>query len=138
MRARQARTRFAAWTSYSPVRAEILASALALVLERKRQGKSGALITRHTVTESGPASEHQPSLAAPLHVLLAEDNLVNQKLARKMLEDMGATLVVAEDGFQCECNGYGHAVSHACSALLRILGRTLVHAIARRRAGGRS
>jgi PAS domain S-box-containing protein len=83
-----------------PVRAEILASALALVLERKRQGKSGALITRHTVTESGPASEHQPSLAAPLHVLLAEDNLVNQKLARKMLEDMGATLVVAADGFQ--------------------------------------
>jgi PAS domain S-box-containing protein len=83
-----------------PVRAEILSSALALVLERKRQGKSGALITRHTVTEAGPAQERLPALAAPLHVLLAEDNLVNQKLARKMLEDMGATLVVAEDGFQ--------------------------------------
>jgi CheY-like chemotaxis protein len=33
-------------------------------------------------------------------VLVAEDNPVNQKLAQKMLESLGATLEVAADGFQ--------------------------------------
>jgi CheY-like chemotaxis protein/HPt (histidine-containing phosphotransfer) domain-containing protein len=83
-----------------PVRAEILASALAMVLERKRQGASGALITRHSVGEAGPTLKSEPALSAPLHVLLAEDNPVNQKLAAKMLESLGATLEVAADGFQ--------------------------------------
>jgi signal transduction histidine kinase/DNA-binding response OmpR family regulator/HPt (histidine-containing phosphotransfer) domain-containing protein len=83
-----------------PVRAEILASALAMVLERKRQGASGALITRHTVAEAGPTPKSDPVLTAPLHVLVAEDNPVNQKLAQKMLESLGATLEVAADGFQ--------------------------------------
>ncbi len=83
-----------------PVRAETLASALAMVLERKRLEERGALITRHTVSEASPAHKHEPSLAVPVHVLLAEDNLVNQQVARKMLERMGATFVVAADGFQ--------------------------------------
>ncbi len=83
-----------------PVRAESLASALAMVLERKRRGECGALITRYTVSEVSPSQGYEPSLAAPVHVLLAEDNLVNQQVARKMLEGMGATMVVAADGFQ--------------------------------------
>jgi CheY-like chemotaxis protein/HPt (histidine-containing phosphotransfer) domain-containing protein len=83
-----------------PVRAEILASALAMVLERKRRRECGALITRHTVSEASPPHRQEPSFAAPVRVLLAEDNLVNQQVARKMLEGMGATLVVAADGFQ--------------------------------------
>ncbi len=83
-----------------PVRAEVLASALDTVLERKRHGTSGALVTRHALTDTSPACAQAPILAAPLHVLLAEDNPVNQKVARRMLEDMGATLVVAPDGFQ--------------------------------------
>jgi CheY-like chemotaxis protein/HPt (histidine-containing phosphotransfer) domain-containing protein len=33
-----------------------------------------------------------------LHILLAEDNLVNQKLATRLLEKQGHTVVVAEDG----------------------------------------
>jgi two-component system, sensor histidine kinase and response regulator len=83
-----------------PIRAEILARALAVVLERKRQGKSGSLITQHTVTEASPAHMHEPPLPAPLHVLLAEDNPVNQEVSREMLKGMGATLVAAADGFQ--------------------------------------
>ena len=39
-----------------------------------------------------------PRGAAPLHVLLAEDNPVNQKLARTMLEKRGHQVVVANDG----------------------------------------
>ncbi len=83
-----------------PARAEMLARALAMVLDRKGRGECGALITRHTVSEANPTHKHEPLLAAPVHVLLAEDNLVNQQVARKMLEGMGATFVVAADGFQ--------------------------------------
>jgi two-component system sensor histidine kinase/response regulator len=78
----------------------MLARALAMVLDRKGRGECGALITRHTVSEASPTHKHEPLLAAPVHVLLAEDNLVNQQVARKMLEGMGATFVVAADGFQ--------------------------------------
>jgi two-component system sensor histidine kinase/response regulator len=83
-----------------PVRAEVLASALALVLERRRRGTAGALITRHTVAEASPAHRSEQALASPVHVLLAEDNPVNQKLAQKMLESLGARLEIAGDGFQ--------------------------------------
>jgi CheY-like chemotaxis protein len=34
----------------------------------------------------------------PLHILLAEDNLVNQRLAMRMLEKQGHTVAVAGDG----------------------------------------
>ena len=83
-----------------PIRTEILAKALAMVLERKRSGKSGSLITQHTVTDATPAPEEQLTLLGPVHVLLAEDNPVNQEVAREMLKAMGATLVVAADGFE--------------------------------------
>jgi len=83
-----------------PIRAQILAKALAMVLERKREGKSGSLITQHTVTEARTTPEQEPRLAVPLHVLLAEDNPVNLEVAREMLKGMGATLAVAADGFE--------------------------------------
>jgi len=46
------------------------------------------LITRHTIRES----------KRRLNILLAEDNPVNQKLAVKILERMGHTVTVAENG----------------------------------------
>jgi signal transduction histidine kinase len=48
------------------------------------------LVTRHTIQE-----EH-----AMLHVLLAEDNPVNQKLAVLMLEKRGHRVTVAKDGLE--------------------------------------
>jgi len=83
-----------------PIRAQILAKALAMVLERKREGKSGTLITQHTVTEARTAPEQEPRLAVSLRVLLAEDNPVNLEVAREMLKGMGATLAVAVNGFE--------------------------------------
>ena len=48
------------------------------------------MITRHTLREG----------RLPLRILLAEDNLVNQKLASRMLENQGHMVVVASDGAQ--------------------------------------
>jgi signal transduction histidine kinase/CheY-like chemotaxis protein/ligand-binding sensor domain-containing protein len=46
------------------------------------------LLTRHSLRES----------RSNLRVLLAEDNVVNQKLAKRLLEKMGHTVEIAEDG----------------------------------------
>ncbi len=48
------------------------------------------VITRHTLREG----------RLPLRILLAEDNLVNQKLASRLLENQGHLVVVAPDGAQ--------------------------------------
>ncbi len=48
--------------------------------------KERKLITRHTIKESRR------------RILLAEDNLVNQRLAVKLLEKQGHTVVVANNG----------------------------------------
>ena len=48
-----------------------------------------------------PAPEVAPPLTAPLvgmRVLLVEDNLLNQQLARELLEEVGVKVSVAEDG----------------------------------------
>jgi two-component system, sensor histidine kinase and response regulator len=47
-----------------------------------------ALVTRHTIRESLPA----------LRVLLAEDNVVNQRLASKLLTNEGHEVTIASDG----------------------------------------
>jgi signal transduction histidine kinase/ligand-binding sensor domain-containing protein/CheY-like chemotaxis protein len=49
---------------------------------------------------AAPPAETEIPLPAGLHVLLAEDNIVNQKLARRMLEKAGCAVVCAVDGSQ--------------------------------------
>jgi signal transduction histidine kinase/DNA-binding response OmpR family regulator len=83
-----------------PVRADILARALAVILERRRSGGRGEMVTRHTITELGSLAPSEPTLASPLRVLLTEDNTLNQLVARKMLERMGATVTIAGDGIE--------------------------------------
>lgn len=49
-----------------------------------------SLITQHSLREP----------AHGLHILLAEDNVINQKIAVRILENRGQTVTVAEDGEQ--------------------------------------
>ncbi len=72
-----------------PVKQSELFDTIIMVLgisENDKEEKT--LITRHTVQES----------RRKLRILLAEDNFINQKLAIKMLEKRGHTVIVANDG----------------------------------------
>jgi CheY-like chemotaxis protein len=56
--------------------------------------EASELITRHSLRESkGTAAG-----LGPLRVLVAEDNRVNQALARRLLEKQGHTVTIASDG----------------------------------------
>jgi PAS domain S-box-containing protein len=83
-----------------PARGEVLAKVLALVVERRREGIVGEPVTRHTVSVAKAHASSRGRLPFSIRVLLAEDNEVNQLVARKMLEDLGAEVTLAVDGCQ--------------------------------------
>ena len=72
-----------------PVRESDLLDAILTLFDQRTQVSSHKeLVTRHTLRESRKR----------LHILLAEDNPVNRKLAFKVLEKMGYTVDVAGNG----------------------------------------
>jgi signal transduction histidine kinase/CheY-like chemotaxis protein/streptogramin lyase len=73
-----------------PVGQAELLEAVLRVVGSKRTTESPALVTRHSLREEG----------MPLRILLAEDNLVNQKLASRLLEKRGHNVVIAANGRQ--------------------------------------
>jgi CheY-like chemotaxis protein len=83
-----------------PVRATTLHDSIAAVLNRSRNGKQPEqLVTRHMVNELRAASQ-QPDAAPGTRwsVLLAEDNLVNQKVATRLLEKLNLQITIAQNG----------------------------------------
>ena len=77
-----------------PVRQSELYDAIATVMgSRDPAGEDRVpLVTRHTLREMN--TEHRP------HLLLAEDNPVNQKVAARMLERLGYRVDVAQNGLE--------------------------------------
>ncbi|GGP26012.1 response regulator [Silvimonas amylolytica] len=76
-----------------PVTPSTLLEAIGEVL-----GKGSFTETR--CMERGDMTAHHMAMLAGSHLLLAEDNELNQELARELLESAGITLTVVEDGQQ--------------------------------------
>jgi two-component system, sensor histidine kinase and response regulator len=74
-----------------PVRQSELREAIVRVLGTKEQVGATSMITRNTLQEDADPSKS-------LHILLAEDNPVNQKLAVRLLEKRGHHVMLAGNG----------------------------------------
>jgi two-component system, sensor histidine kinase and response regulator len=74
-----------------PVRQAELREAVIRVLHAKQEGSPVSLITRYSSRDKG-------DLLRSLHILLAEDNRVNQKIATRLLEKRGHHVVHAGNG----------------------------------------
>jgi two-component system, sensor histidine kinase and response regulator len=78
-----------------PIRPSLLLECLRTVAVGVERPAPSSVVTSHSLAEQWPTTESIPSRGL---VLLAEDNLVNQKVARKMLERLGHRCDVANDG----------------------------------------
>ena len=76
-----------------PVRQSELREAIARVLQAKEHTGDSLMVTQKTLSEGA-------EVASKLHILLAEDNAVNQKLAIRLLEKRGHQVEVAMNGKQ--------------------------------------
>ena len=82
-----------------------LEKAVRAILTDMRDGVE-RLVTRHTLSETKPeehdASQAEDAAGAPLEiskrVLLVEDSMVNQEVAREFLEDIECTITIAGNG----------------------------------------
>jgi signal transduction histidine kinase/DNA-binding response OmpR family regulator len=74
-----------------PVRQTELREAVIRVLHSKQLGSPVPLVTRYALRDKA-------DLLRGLHILLAEDNRVNQKIATRLLEKRGHLVVLAESG----------------------------------------
>jgi signal transduction histidine kinase/CheY-like chemotaxis protein len=97
---RMAEAGFAAYL-VKPVRPSHLMDALAAVWGARTGAMPTKLVTRHTLAESRAARRSLPvetSRRIRAYVLVAEDNVVNQKVAAGMLEELGCRVDVASNG----------------------------------------
>jgi PAS domain S-box-containing protein len=74
-----------------PVRLAELREAVIRVLHAKQKQLPVPLITRYSLRDKGDSFRS-------LHILLAEDNRVNQRIATRLLEERGHHVILAENG----------------------------------------
>jgi CheY-like chemotaxis protein len=81
-----------------PVRPSVLAGLVAAAIGKRRSGGQGTL-SRHHLRPAVESGRREIEARFPAsRVLLVEDNAFNQRLACKLLEKLGCTVEVAEDG----------------------------------------
>ena len=94
-----------------PLRTDTLQAMIEAVLARESPGRPGVpLLTQHLLAEQASTTRdasRQSSLPMPrsaarvrLRILLVEDDVVNQIIARKMLESLHCEVDIATDGMQ--------------------------------------
>ncbi len=76
-----------------PVRRSELHEVISRLLKTREHSTPQPLITRHTIKES-------PNPGSFLHILVAEDNLVNQKLVARLIEKRGHAVKVVANGLE--------------------------------------
>lgn len=91
---------YAAYLS-GPLRQSQFHEALTRVWSAHRRGEKTALVTRHTIAESRDLFRRSRTTPEPFvlaHVLLAEDNPINQEVAVEILQRLGCRVDVAWNG----------------------------------------
>ncbi len=100
-----ARMREAGFAAYlqKPVEPAQLLHTLAAVWNIGEDGRHLRLVTRHTLAEAQAVAMHGSTSHQPcrgLHVLVAEDNPTNQQVIGWLLEDIGCSYVIAQNGLE--------------------------------------
>ena len=84
-----------------PVRQSLLMDTLVTVWAAHKEGLSTGLVTRYTLAKAAAAGSDLPAQTdqpAGARVLIAEDNIINQKVAQRMLEKLGCQVQVVANG----------------------------------------
>jgi CheY-like chemotaxis protein len=80
-----------------PAKLEVLGAVVATAIDHRQQGLHD-LVTRHTIREADGQSAQKCDDTFSGHILLVEDNLINQKLARIMLGQLQISVTIAGNG----------------------------------------
>ncbi len=84
-----------------PTRPSQLADVVSAVWSVKRNGSRAVFVTRHTILEARAHNAATQADATPrAHILVAEDNVVNQRVAVRLLETLGCRVDVATSGVE--------------------------------------
>ncbi len=84
-----------------PIHLGILYQMIGLLWEHIQNGTEPVrLITRYTFSEAHNVNVMDTDSIGS-KILLVEDNIVNQKVAKKMLENLGCTVTIAANGQEC-------------------------------------
>jgi PAS domain S-box-containing protein len=94
-----AEDRFAPYLT-KPIKASQLYDVLVGIFAAKERAAKGDEETTTALQEERPQFDPEMAQRLPLHILLAEDNAINQKLALRLLERMGYRADVAGNGLE--------------------------------------